>query len=331
MFRVGIVGAGGIGNVHARQYRKRSDVELSVFDHSEGRARAFQERWDATPVDSFENLVRRVDVLDLCLPTPVHKDFALKAIAAGVPSLIEKPLARTLKDAVEIAEASRNASVPIMAAHVVRFFPEYAAAKRVVASGGIGTPSAARARRGGGAPSGADGWFMDHTKSGGPLLDLSIHDFDWLRWCLGEVKSLYSRTVGAQTEKGPDFALTTLTFESGCVAHVEGTWMDPGGFRTHFEIAGSKGLIQHESRNNIPLRTTIAPEKTEGAPLPNLDGNSTPKEDPYYLEIDGFLNAVKNGTELPVTLVDALSAVAIGEAAIESAKTGKVVAPERFA
>ncbi|PMZ00384.1 gfo/Idh/MocA family oxidoreductase, partial [Pseudomonas sp. FW306-02-F02-AB] len=82
-----------------------------------------------------------------------------------------------------------------------------------------------------------------------------IHDFDWLRWTLGEVKSLYSRSVQARHGEGPDYCLTTLTFESGAIAHVESTWMDPSGFRTTFEVAGSAGLIQHDSRETSSLRT----------------------------------------------------------------------------
>ena len=130
-----------------------------------------------------------------------------------------------------------------------------------------------------------------------------IHDFDWLRWTLGEVKSLFSRSLSSdETGSGPDYhALTTLTFENGCVAHVEGTWMDPGGFRTSFEIAGSKGLIQHDSRDNSALRTTTKATGSEGAPLPSLEGNFGPLEDPYYLELDGFLTAVRTSTLPPIS------------------------------
>lgn len=163
---------------------------------------------------------------------------------------------------------------------------------------------------------------MDHHRSGGVLIDLAIHDFDWLRWTLGEVKHLYSRSLGAKTMQGPDYALTTLTFESGAVAHVETTWMDPSGFRVTFEVAGSGGLIQYDSRDTSILQTHVGGKVAKESPVAPLD-------DPYYRELRGFLTAVSDGTPLPVTGYDGLMALSIALAALESAKTDRVVVPTR--
>jgi predicted dehydrogenase len=311
-----------MGNVHARQYRKMPDVELCFFDRRPERASAFAERWSAKPVASVEEVIAQSDVVDVCLPTDMHYEAGMKAIAAGRPVFMEKPLAIDLKTACELVEAADKANVVLMAGQVVRYFPEFAAGHQVVTSGGIGTPAAARTRRGGPAPTGASDWFMDHRRSGGVLLDLAIHDFDWLRWTLGEVKHLYSRSVGASTGSGPDYALTTLTFENGCVAHVESTWMDPSGFRTTFEVAGSGGLIEFDSRSAPALRTNVADGTKAETP-------SAAEDDPYYGELRGFLDAVVNGTPAPVTGEDGLRALAISLAAIESAQTGRVSVPAR--
>jgi UDP-N-acetylglucosamine 3-dehydrogenase len=327
MYKVGIVGVGGMGRVHARQYRKRNDVDLQFYDRNADRSKSFRDVYGAAPASSFDELLKQVDVIDVCLPTPEHREYGLKAIAAGRAVLMEKPLALNLNQAEELASAAAKADVPLMPAHVARYFPEYRIAHDMVVRGDIGKPAAARLRRGGGAPSGSDKWFMDCAKSGLTLLDLSIHDFDWLHWTLGPVKFLYSRSVGQKTGRGPDYSLTTLTFENGCIAHVEGTWMDPSGFRTHFEIAGSDGLIQHDSRLNSAVRTSLAPRSTEGAPLPNLEGGLFEIEDPYYLEIDGFLKAVSAAIEPPVSVRDGLMAVSIAEAATQSARTNEVITP----
>ena len=140
-----------MGNVHARQYRKRSDVELFFYDHNPGRAERFQSNWQAEMVDGFDQLVSRVDIVDICLPTPAHHSFGLKTIAAGRALFLEKPVARTLDQAREVVEAAEKANVPFMPGHVLRFFPEYARGCAVVKEGGIGTAqAAARTRRGGG-------------------------------------------------------------------------------------------------------------------------------------------------------------------------------------
>src|SRR5688572_21354255 len=110
-------------------------------------------------------------------------------------------------------------------------------------------------RRGGGQPKGEGMWFRDYERSGGVLLDLAVHDFDWLRWTLGEISQVYSRSLGITRGSGPDYALTTLSFASGAVAHVESTWMDPSGFRVAVEVAGSEGIIEYDSRLTPSLRT----------------------------------------------------------------------------
>ncbi|MBC8065483.1 MAG: Gfo/Idh/MocA family oxidoreductase [Chlorobia bacterium] len=323
MVKVGILGAGGMGNVHARQYRKMSDVELSFFDPLPEKSEAFAKQWSATPLDSVEQVIAKCDVIDVCLPTDMHQDAGLRAIASGRAVFIEKPFARTFEECRQLIGAAEDAKVPLMPGHVARFFADFATGHRLVKSGAVGTPAAARTRRGGLAPMGSHGWFRDYERSGGVLVDLAVHDFDWLRWTLGEVKHLYSRSVGIQTGSGPDYALTTLTFESGAVGHVEATWMDPGGFRTTFEIAGSKGLIQHDSRQNVALRTTLEGGKTFA------DGAISATDDPYFKQLRGFLDAVKNKTDVPVSAHDGAMAVSIAMAAVESAKTGKVVVPER--
>ena len=316
--KVGIVGTGGMGNTHARQYRKMSGIELGYFERNPQRGDSFQHKWDAHLCESIEELILWADVIDICLPTDLHPEFALKAIAAGKPLFLEKPIASSYEVAEQVVNAAAKAKIPFMIGQVVRYFPEYAMARRLVHSGKVGTPAAIRMRRGGPTPKGSSGWFMDHKRSGGVLVDLAIHDFDWLRWTFGDLKCLYSRSLGASTDHGPDYGLTTITFQSGAVAHVESTWMDPGGFRTMFDIAGSEGLLEFDSRKTPALRTATA----ESTILePSLSG----LEDPYYLELSDFLNAVTTGTQPPVTGEDGLASLKIALAALESAKTGQVI------
>ena len=306
-----------MGKRHAGAYGQMPDVELYyLLRNDEGFASSF----NATAVTSLDELFAVVDVVDVCVPTDAHVEVGLSAIASGTPVFMEKPIARTLDSAIELMEAARRQNVPMMIGQVVRFFPEYVAAHNLVKDGGIGTPAAARLRRGGGAPS---GWFMDHARSGGVLVDLAIHDFDWLRWTLGEVKHVFSRSIKSHTGSGPDYALTTLTFDSGAIAHVESTWMDPSGFRTTLEVAGSGGLIQHDSRNTAILRSN-----TERGSSSEQSLNST--DDPYYLELHAFLESVRNGTEVPVSAHEGIMALSVSLAALQSAQTGETVSPVRI-
>jgi predicted dehydrogenase len=323
MLTVGVLGAGGMGNVHARQYRKMPDVDLVFYEPDAEKAQVYIDRWKATPMASEAELMAKADIVDICLPTDMHVELGMKAIAAGRAVVMEKPLTRTFEEGLQLVRAADKKGVPLMPAQVVRFFPEFSLGNRLVREGKVGTPAAARIRRGGPAPKGTDLWFMDHTRSGGVLLDLAIHDFDWLRWTLGEVKHLYSRSVGAKTMSGPDYALTTLTFDSGAIAHAESTWMDPAGFRTTYEVCGSGGIIECDSRDTPSLRTTIGSNKTVN------EGPLSPTDDPYYKQLRSFVEAVQKGVTPPVTALDGLMALSISHAAIESTKTGKVVVPKR--
>ncbi len=307
-----------MGNVHARQYRKMSGIEIGYYERHPGRADSFRKQWDGHLCESIEALVEWADVVDICLPTDVHAEYAHRAIEGGKPLFLEKPIAGNLDQAMGIVEAAERAKVPLMIGHVVRFFPEFALGRRMVQDGAVGKPAAIRTRRGGPTPRGSSGWFLDHSRSGGVLLDLAIHDFDWLQWTFGKVKFLYSRSLSTQTGKGPDYALTTLTFESGAVAHVESTWMDPGGFRTMFDVAGSEGLLEFDSRKTPALRTVTPDSNT-------LEPSLALTEDPYYLELSGFLHAVMDGSPVPFTGQDRLTALKLSLAALQSAKTGKVV------
>lgn len=318
--KVGIVGAGGMGNVHARHYRTLGDIDLVVFDTLEDRAKQFADVHSTVLASSLEDLISQVDAVDLCVPTDYHREGSLKAIAAGRHVLVEKPLAGNLEDASAMTKAADDAGVLLMVGQVVRYFPEFKRGHDLVEAGEVGKPAAARMRRGGGPPRAE--WFLDHSRSGGVLVDLAVHDFDWLRWTLGEVSHLYCRSVGVTRGHGLDYALTTLTFDSGAIAHVESTWMDPSGFRVTFEVCGSRGMIEYDSRTSQPLRSHNAGGTRTEAPL-------APGDDPYYLQLHDFVSACRGQKTRSVTGYDGFMALSISLAAVESARTGQVVKPSR--
>jgi len=113
MITVGILGAGGMGNVHARQYRKMSDVELYFHDPLPEKSEAFAKQWAGIPLDSVDEVIAKCDVVDVCLPTDLHQESGLKAIARGRAVFIEKPLARSVEDCRQLIGAAADARVPV--------------------------------------------------------------------------------------------------------------------------------------------------------------------------------------------------------------------------
>jgi UDP-N-acetylglucosamine 3-dehydrogenase len=313
--KIGLLGAGGMGNVHARHYRNLP-VEVGVFDLDSGLAKTLAERHGATVFESFDDLMGWCDAADLCVPNDLHARIGHQVVDAGKPFLIEKPITHDLDEAEALLQAAEAKGLSVMVGHVVRCFPEYRNANAMVKNGRLGRVAAVRMRRGGTVPRAA--WFQDHSRSGGVLVDLAIHEFDWLRWTFGPVSHLFAKTVGATTDQGPDYGLCTITFQSGTVAHVEATWMDPAGFRTEFEICGSEGMIQFDSRQAASLRTHGDGSVRYESPLSATD-------DPYFRQLKGFTEALEGGEPMPVTGREGLEALRIAMAARESAKTGQVI------
>jgi predicted dehydrogenase len=268
-----------------------------------------------------------VDVVDICSPTHLHYEMAVKAAAAGKHIICEKPLARTTAQAQKIVAACRKAGVQLLVAHVVRFFPEYALAQSAVAEGQIGRPGVIRLHRGSYRPKKPAGnWFLDEVKSGGILMDLMIHDYDYARWIAGEVESVSARRVTQLHPEAPvDYGLVILSHRSGALSHIAGAWAyPPPTFRTHLEIAGDQGLIEFDSDGTAPIQNLIL--KTGGSDSPDVGLPSSPvTESPYTTQIKEFYRALAEGKTARVSAIDGLAAVQIAEAAIDSAYSGQPV------
>ncbi|OGO34803.1 MAG: oxidoreductase [Chloroflexi bacterium RBG_16_57_11] len=325
--KVGIVGVGFMGATHAAAWAD-TEAHISGFvAETTGEAHPLAEQYGVKVYPDLESLLDQVDVIDLCAPTHLHHEMVLQSAAAGKHVICEKPLARTVEQAQEMLRAFRSAGVRLLVAHVVRFFPEYALAKAAVESGKIGKPGVIRLSRGSYRPKKPVGnWFLDEAKSGGILMDLMIHDFDYARWIAGDVESVFAKKVTTgRPDASLDFGLAILKHANGALSHIAGAWAyPPPTFRTHLEIAGDAGLIEFDSDETAPIRNLIG-KPTGDSPDVGLP-SSPVSESPYTTQIKEFYQALSAGTPARVSAEDGLAAVQIAEAAIRSAATGQPVA-----
>lgn len=327
--RVGIVGVGAMGNRHAAAWQE-IDAELAGFaGRSPEAGAAMAERYGGRAYADLANLLADVDVVDICTPTHLHHPMVLQAAAAGRDVICEKPLARTVPLGQEMIAACQAAGVRLLVAHVVRFFPEYAGARAQVEAGEVGEVAVMRLKRNVFRPRKPQrNWFLEFEKSGGMILDLMIHDFDYARWVAGEVRTVCCKHLGDPRNTPGDHGLAILTHASGAISHVEGSWAyPPPTFRTQFEIAGSEGLILHDSEATAPIAVRLhqaAGDEAGAVPVPA----SPLRESPYTTELRAFHDHLSHGTPLRVSAEDGLAALQIAQAAIESAQTGQPVALE---
>lgn len=322
--RVGIVGAGTMGWVHAHSHKEAGHEVVAIYDLRAEVAEKAARSVGARVAPSFDALLAdpAIELIDVCLPTYLHRRHVEAAARAGKHVICEKPIALSLDDARAMIETCRAQGVHFYIAHVLRFFPEYTRAKELIDAGHIGRPGVIRTTRGGIFPTGWEDWYARTDLSGSLTVDMIIHDFDWLRWVFGEVERVYSKTLLGRTPKRLDYSLVTLRFASGAIAHVEGTWSHTG-FRYGFEAAGSGGVLSFDSARVAPLVVAQRQQAAGGA------GVAVPEsplaESPYTTEIRHFVRCIERGEKPQVAAEDAYKALEISLAAMESACTGRPV------
>jgi predicted dehydrogenase len=324
--KVGIIGMGFMGMTHLAGWRKTPAEVVGGFS-LEYRDQVS----DLRRFDTVEELLAAVDVVDICTPTHLHHEYVLKAAAAGKHVICEKPLGRTLQQGKEMIRACREAGVQLLVAHVVRFFPEYAAAKTAVERGDIGDVAVVRLTRASFKPGAPDSWFHNHEQSGGMVMDLMIHDFDYARWIAGDVVSVFAKRAMQQfPQMDGDYCVVMLRHKNNAISNIEGGWAYPRPmFRTALEIAGSAGLIEHPAGSSTPLGIYL--KQNASGSQPDIAVPLSPlAEDPYVTEIRHFYRVLTEGIAPRVTAEDGLEALRISLAAIQSARTGKRVLMEEL-
>ncbi|WP_059173869.1 Gfo/Idh/MocA family protein [Bacillus sp. FJAT-27445] len=323
MQNVLLIGAGTMGTEHAASYYSMDNVHLAgIVDFRKEQAAHVVGSHNTKIFETLEEAVENlghIDVIDICVPTFLHKEYVMKAADLGIDVICEKPLAYTLQDAREMIDYCVAKNVKLFVGHVVRFFPQYAKVRELAVNGTIGEIGVVRTRRGGNFPAGWSDWYADETKSGGVILDLIIHDFDFLRWTFGEVERVFAKGLTGRNLDHLDYALVTLAFKSGVIAHVEGTWAHQT-FSSQFEFAGKSGILEYDSLKEEPVLLSIRQSQEEkgGVSVPQ----SPLKKSPYQVELEHFLHCLKTNEPPIVTAEDAYKAMEISTAALQSLKTG---------
>ncbi len=330
--RVGLVGLGFMGRMHLAAYGKIKDAEVvAIADQDERRASGDLaggwgnidggiERLDMTCVTGTTDWKRLialddVDVVDICLPTPAHDEVATAALAAGKHVLCEKPLALTSQATARIVEAANSSKGMFMPAMCIRFWPQWHWLKEQVESRIYGRLLGLRIERVSAPPA---GWFRDGAMSGGSLLDLHIHDTDYVYYLLGKPNSVFSRGY-SQYSGLPDHIMTQYIYEGGpSLVSAEGGWLGEGyPFAMRFLANFENATVDYDCTRDDDLQVFAGEDQQVNI---KLEG------DGYEAEIEYFIECVKNGTPpTRVTPEDALVSIRIAEAEARSIETGQVI------
>ena len=196
MLKVGLIGCGFMGAMHANCYKNIEGVEIvALADIRNEKAIALAEGTNAKLFADGMDLIENadVDIIDICLPTYLHAKYALAAMDKVKYLFVEKPVTLTPDEADELIKKSEKTGCNVQVGQVIRFWDEYVALKDMLASGDYGKVINANFRRLSPRPDwGWNNWLLDNKLSGGAAQDLHIHDIDFALSIFGEPKQLYS-------------------------------------------------------------------------------------------------------------------------------------------
>jgi UDP-N-acetylglucosamine 3-dehydrogenase len=327
MINVAVIGVGNMGRNHARVYMEIDDANLvSVSDTSKKVLNEFSSKFDCPAYRDYREMLRKekVDAVSIVAPTGLHKKIALDCLDAGKHLLIEKPIADTFENALTVIDSARKKNLILMVGHIERFNPAISRLKELMLRKKLGDITSIVAKR--------VGIFPPQIKDANVIIDLAVHDIDVFNYLLGmRPVKVFARAGDAFKSGREDHAIITLSYgQATCVVQVN--WITPVKVR-ELSVTGTKGYAEI---NYITQELRVFESNYErtydtfgdfvvkfGNPKEiNID---VEKREPLRMELEHFIQCVREGKEPIVTGEDALTALLVSEKAIESFTKGKIV------
>jgi UDP-N-acetylglucosamine 3-dehydrogenase len=321
--RVGVIGVGSMGQNHVRVYSEIADL-VGIADPDVKTGGTVSNRFNVSYYTDPKHLLReQLDAVSVCVPTEHHAKVALEVIKAGVPLLIEKPLATTVAEANRIVEAARGAGLTLAAGHIERHNPATAVVKRQLEGGQYGDLVTATTRR--------VSSFPGRVRDVGVVMDLGVHDIDILRYLVGSpVESVFALGGRKLHEAFEDHANVLLRFGNGVDGFVEVNWLTPMKVR-RLALTCLKNFVEVDY-----IEQSVTVSSSTVGPLDPFNLYQIPlehhtqkihvrKEEPLKRELLDFLDAIEHKRPPLVTGEDAAETIRVALAATESHRTGRVV------
>jgi UDP-N-acetylglucosamine 3-dehydrogenase len=330
--RVGLAGLGSMGRNHLRHLSTRQDCDLvAVADPDPDLVEdAVAKTGAAGYADALAMIGEApLDAVVIAAPTTAHAPLALAAIERGLPVLVEKPLAATVAEGIELVAAARARGVPLQVGHVERFNPAVLELGRRIAKGWVGTLYSITSRRA--------GPFPARIRDVGVTIDLATHDADILSWIAGERPTrVYAETAQRLHVSNEDLLFGLLHFPSGATGMLDVNWLTPAK-RRQLSVVGESGMFELDY---LTQRLTFTSADV-GSPT-IIDGYATTFEgnvvvievasrEPLAAELDAFLAVARSGGRPVVDGEDGLWALAIASGLLQAAAEGRPVDLTDFA
>ena len=327
--RAGVIGLGMMGRNHVRVWDEAIDgVDLvAVADPDPAAVRAATAGRQARGFEDPERMFaeEELDLVSIVAPTSMHLPVALAALRAGANVLVEKPIAATREEAVEMIQASRDAGRMLTVGHIERFNPAIRELRRRLEANELGRVFQINATR--------LGPFPARIRDVGVVVDLAPHDLDIMRYLVGsEPVRIHAETERRIHTEHEDLFNGMIKFANGVVGVLDINWLTPTKKRT-LTVTGERGmyLADYIAQNlvfyaNPEAEATWVNRGVTSVAEGEMTRRSVRREEPLTVELREFARAVRDGGPPPVDPHDAMVALLLARKMVESALSGEAIA-----
>ena len=299
--RVGVVGVGYLGQIHARIYSQMDNVDLVMLaDNDTQKLQELAEQYECDVTDNYLSMIDKVDAVSIVVPTSLHFDVAQPFLESGVPTLLEKPIASSVAEASKLVDLAAQNEAPFLIGHLERYNP----ALRAVTSK-VSEPKYIEVHR--------LGTFVERATDVDVITDLMIHDLDLVLSLVDEQPCDVQAIGSSVVTEHVDLANVRLTFPSGAVANITASRVSNKRFR-RFRVFGPEGYYGINLMDQ-ELDIVTKGEVPEGGTFPELNQEHVvfDTEQPLQVELAHFID-VANGDSMPmVTGLQGLRALKLAE------------------
>jgi predicted dehydrogenase len=333
--RVGLVGLGFSGSLHAEAYtaiKDKADL-VAVCDTDKEKAEMMACCYGTKAYTDFKEMLDKenLDAVDLCIPHHLHSKFVIAAAKAGKHVMVEKPMATTVEETEKMIEATKKANVKFMVAEDQVHLPAHKLAKELIDKGAIGKIFMARVVSAVyDVPEDEKGWKLD-PRNKGVLLDMAAHYFMVLYWIVGAMEKVCAMAESVVVEKGKsdfdDNAIAIVKFKNGAVGEISVTTTVVSEPLQRLEFYGTEGTIVIDHSCEKPLKYHSAHQgmETDGWMIPDVEHEIYPGYFPLTFgnEVKYFIDCIIKNREPEFGGNMGKETIKIIEAAYKAVKTGK--------
>lgn len=312
--KVVVIGAGNMGQHHARIYSQLPNVELvAICDKDKRRGKEIASKYHTNFFDDSEKLLKsniKIDAASIAVPTRLHKDVSCLFLKKGINVLVEKPISHKLEEATEIIDTAKRYKVKLAVGHVERFNPVVLKLKEVIKAGKLGKIISVVARR--------VGPFTPSINDANVFLDFAVHEIEVINYLLGEYPKKILKHSARYHTSFQDDSGELLLYYNEAVCFIQVNWVTPVKVRKLI-ITGTKGYAELDYINQdiILHKAKVKRKKTAtfseflSFSKPKITKLNIEKKEPLRLELESFISCIRNNTNPIVSGESALKTLEV--------------------